>query len=176
MAHIIQYIHHIMQHCMHISMHVYSVVIVEQFVRSPESKIALWGESVQFFCIQDRSLPLAEIVWLKDGMLLPVSSSDRYLVQSQELLHNVGRVSSSLLIIPVRSSDAGLYSCRAINPLLPSNLVYSNNATLTVEGMWHLYTKPLHKLYVVKRPICCVTHGYRLYCYLSSTHALYLLA
>ena len=107
---------------------------MEQFVRSPESKTATLGDPVQFFCIQDRSLPLAEIAWLKDGMMLPVSSSDRYSVQSQELLHDMGRVSSSLLIISVRSSDAGLYGCRAVNPLLTDNPVYSNNATLTVEG------------------------------------------
>ena len=95
---------------------------------------SLLGDLVQFFCIQDRSLPLSEIVWLKDDMLLPVSSSDRYLVQSEELLHVDGKVSSSLLISSVRSSDAGLFGCRAVNPLLPNNPVYSNNATLTVTG------------------------------------------
>ena len=111
----------------------YFAVIMEQFIRDPESKTATLDDPVQFFCIQDRSLPLAEIVWLKDGTLLPVSS-DRYLVQSAELLHDEGRVSSSLFITSVRSSDAGLFSCRAVNPLLPNNLVYSNNATLTVYG------------------------------------------
>ena len=115
-------------------LNVYFVVIMEQFVRHPESKTVTLGDPVQFFCIQDRSFPLAEIVWLKDDMLLLVSSSDRYLVQSEELLHDMGRVSSSLLISSVRSSDAGLYGCRAVNPLLPNSLIYSNNATLTVEG------------------------------------------
>ena len=107
---------------------------MEQFVRNPESKTITLGNSVQFFCIQDRSLPLAEIVWLKNGTLLTISSSNRYMVHSEELLHDMGRVSSSLLISAVRSSDAGLYGCRAINPLLPSSPVYSSNATLTVEG------------------------------------------
>ena len=107
---------------------------MEQFVRHPESKTVTLGDPVQFFCIQDRSLPLVKIVWLKDDMLLPVSSSNRYLVQSEELLHDMGRVSSSLLISSVRSSDAGLYGCRAVNPLLSNSPVYSNNATLTVEG------------------------------------------
>ena len=117
-----------------LNVHVYFVVIMEQFVRHPENKTVTLGDSIQFFCIQDRSFPLAEIVWLKDDMLLQVSSSDRYLVQSEELLHDMGRVSSSLLISSVRSSDAGLYGCRAVNPLLPNNLIYSNNATLMVEG------------------------------------------
>lgn len=105
---------------------------MEQFVRHPESKTATLGDPAQFFCIQDRSLPIAEIAWLKDGISLPAST--RYSVQSEELLHQRGRVSSSLLITSVRSGDAGLYGCRAINPLLPNNPVYSSNATLTVEG------------------------------------------
>ena len=105
-----------------------------RFVRHPESKTVTLGDPSQFFCIQDRSLPLAEITWLRDGMPLPESSSDRYFVQSEELLHDMGRVSSSLLIHSVRSSDASLYGCRAVNPLLPNNPVYSNNASLTVEG------------------------------------------
>ena len=109
---------------------------MEQFVRNPESKTVMLDNPVQFFCIQDRSLPLAEIVWLKNGTLLTVSSSDRYMVHSEELLHDMGRVSSSLLISAVRSSDAGLYGCRAINPLLLSSPVYSSNATLTVEGTY----------------------------------------
>ena len=109
-------------------------VIVEQFVRSPESKTVTLGDPVQFFCIQDRSLPLAEIAWLKDGTPILVSSSDRYSVQSEELLHDMGRVSSALLISSVRSSDAGSYGCRAVNPLLANSPVYSDNATLTVEG------------------------------------------
>ena len=53
------------------------IVIMEHFVRNPESKTVILGNPVQFFCIQDRSLPLAEIVWLKDGILLALSSSDR---------------------------------------------------------------------------------------------------
>lgn len=122
-------------------MNAYFAVITEQFFRHPESKTATLGDPVQFFCIQDRSLPLAEIVWLKDGM---PSQPDRYLVQSDELLHDEGRVSSSLLISSVRSSDAGLFGCRAVNPLLPNNPVYSNNATLTVEG--NVYVVNLSKL------------------------------
>jgi len=109
-----------------------------QFIRHPESKTATLGGPVQFSCIQDRSLPLAEITWLKDGIPLPASTSNRYIIQSEELFHDEGRVTSSLLISTVRSSDAGLYSCRAINSLLPNNPVNSNNATLTVEGTTHI--------------------------------------
>ena len=115
-------------------MDVYFIDIMQQFVRHPESKTVTLGNPAQFFCILDRSLPLAEIVWLKDGIILPISSSDRYVVQSEELLHEMGRVSSSLLISSIRTGDAGQYGCRAVNPLLPNNPVYSNNATLTVEG------------------------------------------
>ena len=122
----------------------YFIVIIEQFVRHPESKTATLGESVQFFCIQDRSFPLAEITWLKDGV--PLTSDSRYTVQSVELLHDVGRVSSSLLIGGVRSGDAGLYGCRAVNPLLPSNPVDSNNATLTVEGNKYIHNYKLTEL------------------------------
>jgi len=94
------------------------------------------GNTVQFFCIQDTSLPPAVVTWLKDGNPLQVSSSSRLFVQSEELSHDMGRVSSSLAISPVMISDGGEYSCRAVNPLLPDSLAFSNTATLTVQSKY----------------------------------------
>jgi len=109
-----------------------------QFIRHPESKTIMLGNTAQFFCIQDTSLPPAEVSWLKDGTPLQVSSSSssRLSVQSQELSHDMGRVSSSLAISPVMISDEGSYSCRAVNPLLPDSPVLSNEASLTVQSKY----------------------------------------
>ena len=96
--------------------------------------MVMLGNTVQFFCIQDTSLPPAVVTWLKDGTPLPVSSSNRLFVQSEELSHDMGRVSSSLAISPVMIRDGGEYSCRAVNPLLPDSPVFSNTAALNVQS------------------------------------------
>ncbi|XP_059143343.1 roundabout homolog 1-like isoform X3 [Physella acuta] len=79
-------------------------VLREDFRESPQPVTVAAGETAVFRCVPPRGEPEPKVMWHKDNALL---SQDSRVMTSQE---------GSLTITSVKVSDAGKYTCIAINP------------------------------------------------------------
>lgn len=108
-------------------------VIVNSFSTNPESQTVNEGDTLLLFCIHSGSVPPASITWTLNGNV--VSPSSRILIRSSVLSHTAPpQVTSTLAIISMATSDAGMYRCVATNALFPGSAVQSQQATITVRG------------------------------------------
>ena len=115
--------------------------------RSPESQTVSEGSSASLFCLHSTSLPAANITWLFNSNLVTSATHPQFAVSSQQLSET--RTSSTLFISATRLSDAGTYTCRARNILLPSLFVDSMAAILTVTGkIAHMHT-PVYTIIII---------------------------
>ena len=106
---------------------------MNSFSTNPESQTVNEGDTLLLFCIHGGSVPPASITWTRNGNV--VSPTFRILVQSSVLGHTAPpRVTSTLAITSVVTSDAGMYRCVATNVLFPGSDVQSQQATIAVRG------------------------------------------
>ena len=101
--------------------------LTQSFDRHPENKAVSLGSSTSFHCINSGSLPMADILWEKDGQTFTDG-----IITSTEISNT--RTSSSLQLINVQKTEEGYYKCIATNRLLINRRVESSTAYLTVNG------------------------------------------
>lgn len=113
------------------SLHSHSLLLssdlTPSFDRHPEQKTVAVGSSTSFYCINSGSVPLADILWEKDGRSFTDGSVISTGIDST-------RTTSSLQIANAEKKTQGSYRCVATNRLLTNERVESNAAYLTVNG------------------------------------------
>ena len=77
------------------------------------------------------SLPIPEIVWIKDGTIVDEGSDNRIDINQMLVMLSTDEVLSTLTIANLSLSDDGSYSCNASND---NGSAVSNTANLTVQG------------------------------------------
>lgn len=99
--------------------------INHQYLTHPANLTKRFGETAHFDCVIKESLPYAAIHWEKNG---------HYFADGQSMqIPNTKSTSSGISLRNLTFSDAGLYGCVAVNPLLPNTPQKSKTAYLNVQ-------------------------------------------
>ena len=77
--------------------------------------------------------PTPNIIWYFNGIIINLSDTSKYGTSAIHLDH---KILSILLLINIQSSDAGTYTCQAINVVGTGQ----SSSILTVNGMYRIDT------------------------------------
>lgn len=111
------------------------------FSSSPSNHTKRVGDASTYFtCVTGNSLPFANVYWEKDGVKL--TSSNVVNTQLSALTPGVKWTSSSLSILNIDFSSAGLYRCVAVNSFVTSIVKKSEAAYLSVLRKLNSLTLP----------------------------------
>jgi len=110
---------------------------LEPFILSPQDQTADEGNITVLECVTGRGAPPPILYWEKDG------TKHTGGMVTEVLFGEVGQDGheqrSSNVQIVASLESAGLYRCAAENPLT-KHVIFSENARLTVEGLYHEFS------------------------------------
>jgi hypothetical protein len=98
-------------------------------------KIVLVNDAAVFVCAAN-AWPRPEYVWLKDGKMLDLTSSNLQIIKKQNAQH--------LIVLHAEYSDAGRYKCRVSNPLGSIELSSRLKVVKDLPGTPHSPGKQIH--------------------------------
>ena len=127
-------------------------IVLARIIIEPEDVVGIAGENVIFSC-RARGFPAPDILWLKGGKEVNISSEVTMTTYNVSLLEREGYLSIDYL----SQSDRGYYSCLATNRLVSTEITISGNVTLMIYCKFSHYVHAC--MYVLKSHnygyVCC---------------------